>query len=162
MYWFIDAFYKFAVFRGRSSRAAFWWFVLFGVLFNIVLGIGDSLLDTSKAFNLGSRLPQVLQANVAEMEELRQMLTFGLLESIYLLLLLIPGLALLIRRLHDVGRSGWWFWIGLVPFLGVAVLFIFTLLGSQTGTNKYGPNPYDNEFGSNPYDNEYGPKPYEE
>lgn len=152
MYWFIDAFYKFAVFRGRSSRAAYWWFVLFGVLFNIVLGIGDTLLETNKMFDLSAQLSQVLQTNIAETEEFRQMLTFGLLESIYLLLLLIPGLALLVRRLHDIGRSGWWFWIGLVPFLGVVVLFIFTLLGSQAGDNKYGPHPYDNEYGPKPND----------
>ena len=52
----------------------------------------------------------------------------------------IPSLSGLIRRLHDTGRSGWWFWIGLIPF-GAVVLLVFTLQDSQPGDNPYGPNP---------------------
>ena len=55
--------------------------------------------------------------------------------------MVIPTLAVGARRLHDIGRTGWWQLIGLVPFIGVLVLIIFFVLDSNPGDNKYGPNP---------------------
>lgn len=60
---------------------------------------------------------------------------------IYAVIALVPSLALIVRRLHDTGRSGWWFFIILVPFIGALCLLIFYLLPSQEGDNKYGPMP---------------------
>lgn len=65
----------------------------------------------------------------------------GLLGGIYTLAVLIPGLAVTIRRLHDTGRSGWWFLIILIPILGPIVLLVFMVLDSQPTDNNYGPNP---------------------
>ena len=63
------------------------------------------------------------------------------LASLYNLAVFIPGLAVSVRRLHDIGKSGWWFLILLVPFIGAIVLLIFFCLDSQPGGNKYGSNP---------------------
>jgi len=64
---------------------------------------------------------------------------------IYILVAIVfffPSLAVLIRRLHDTDRSGWWYWILILPLIGAIVLLIFTLLSSNEGDNKYGPNPH--------------------
>jgi len=58
-----------------------------------------------------------------------------------MLAVLIPGLAVAIRRLHDTNRSGWWFLIVLVPLIGAIVLLVFLLQDSQPSENQYGPNP---------------------
>ena len=65
---------------------------------------------------------------------------FGLLQSLYSLAVLIPSIAVTVRRLHDTGRTGWWILISLIPFIGGLVLLIFMVLDSQQGTNRYGPN----------------------
>ena len=69
----------------------------------------------------------------------------GLLSTIFTLIILIPSLSVTIRRLHDIGRTGWWVLLSFIPILGWIVLFIFTLLDSEAGSNKYGSNP--KEFG---------------
>jgi uncharacterized membrane protein YhaH (DUF805 family) len=60
---------------------------------------------------------------------------------IFSLAAFLPSLAIMVRRLHDIGRSGWWYFIAFVPFVGGIVLLIFTLLDSEPGPNLYGPNP---------------------
>jgi uncharacterized membrane protein YhaH (DUF805 family) len=65
----------------------------------------------------------------------------GLLQGIYSLAVLIPSLAVTVRRLHDTGRTGWWILIGLIPVIGGIVLLIFMVLDSEPGANQYGPNP---------------------
>jgi uncharacterized membrane protein YhaH (DUF805 family) len=54
---------------------------------------------------------------------------------------LVPSIAVTVRRLHDTGRSGWWILISLVPVIGWIVLLVFMLTDSQPGSNQYGPNP---------------------
>ncbi len=65
----------------------------------------------------------------------------GILGMIYALAVLIPGIAVSVRRLHDIGKSGWWILISLVPIVGVIILLVFTVLDSTPGENQYGPNP---------------------
>ena len=65
---------------------------------------------------------------------------FGLY-FIYMLAALIPGWAVAVRRLHDTGKSGWWWLIVFVPFIGAIVLIVFWVLDSAPGANQYGPNP---------------------
>jgi uncharacterized membrane protein YhaH (DUF805 family) len=55
--------------------------------------------------------------------------------------MLIPGIAVTVRRLHDSGRSGWWILIALIPLIGTIILLVFMVLDSQPGDNEYGPNP---------------------
>jgi ribosomal protein L40E len=66
---------------------------------------------------------------------------FGLLSGFYTLAVLIPGLAVSIRQLHDTNHSGWWLLIGLVPLIGAIVLLIFMFRDGQPGQNRFGPNP---------------------
>lgn len=63
------------------------------------------------------------------------------LGAIYGLIAFLPGLAVMVRRLHDTNRSGWWILIGFIPLIGAIVLFIFTVLDSDPDYNDYGPNP---------------------
>lgn len=65
----------------------------------------------------------------------------SVLASIYALGVLIPAIAVGVRRLHDTNRSGWWLLIGLVPLIGTIVLIVFMVQDSQTGDNRYGQNP---------------------
>ena len=118
MSWYLEALKKYAVFSGRSRRTEFWYFVLFNIIVTIVLSLIDTLLGT---FNI-----------------LRGV---GLLSGIYGLAVLIPTLAVIVRRLHDVDRSGWWILIGLIPLIGAIVLLVFELTPGTPGSNRYGPDP---------------------
>ena len=118
MSWYLQALKKYAVFGGRSRRMEYWYFVLFNIIVSIVLGVIDGLLGTSGSY-AGA----------------------GLLSGIYGLAVLIPSLAVTVRRLHDTDRTGWWILIALVPLIGVIVLLVFALLEGTPGDNQYGPNP---------------------
>ena len=65
----------------------------------------------------------------------------GILGLIYGVAVIIPALAVAVRRLHDTDRSGWWLLIGFIPLIGLLVLLIFMILDSSPGRNTYGPNP---------------------
>jgi uncharacterized membrane protein YhaH (DUF805 family) len=120
MDWYIAVIKKYAVFSGRAHRKEYWYFVLF----NILISIGLSLLDGA----IGT-----VNADTG----------YGLLGSIYSLSILIPSLAVLVRRLHDTSRSAWWILIGLVPVIGWIVLLVFAVQDSHPGQNQYGANPKD-------------------
>ncbi|MHB8710370.1 MAG: DUF805 domain-containing protein [Minisyncoccota bacterium] len=60
---------------------------------------------------------------------------------IYLLAIIIPGIAVSVRRFHDTNRSGWWLLINFVPVIGAIVFLVFTVLDSDPNSNQYGPNP---------------------
>ena len=64
-----------------------------------------------------------------------------LLGALYTSAVLIPGVAVAVRRLHDTGRAGWWLLIGVVPLIGVIVLLVFMVQDSHLGENQHGPNP---------------------
>jgi uncharacterized membrane protein YhaH (DUF805 family) len=114
MNWYLDVLKKYAVFTGRARRKEYWYFFLITLIISIIL----SLLDGS--FGDGG---------------------MGILTTLYSLAVLIPGIAVSVRRLHDIGRSAWWLLIGLVPFLGGIVLLVFMVLDSTPGENQFGPNP---------------------
>lgn len=119
MKYFIDVVKKYAVFSGRARRAEYWYFGLFYLIFSIVLTIIDGA------------------TGMLDMES-----GMGVLSSIFALALLVPSIAVTIRRLHDTGRSGWWLLpLVLIPILGWLVMLVFMIFGSQEGENKYGPNP---------------------
>jgi uncharacterized membrane protein YhaH (DUF805 family) len=127
MDWYLDAFRKYADFSGRSRRAAYWYFVLFNVIVTFALAILASLLG---ALN-GSEGVGVFGVLA--------FIVYGLL-IIYSLVIILPSLALSVRRLHDTDRSGWWVLINLVPF-GSIVLLVFFLMDSTPGQNRFGLNP---------------------
>ena len=105
-----DGFGKYVTFSGRSSRSAYWYWALFAFLVGLVAAILDMAIGTR------------------------------ILSLITSLALLLPGLAVGFRRLHDVGRSAWWILIALVPLIGVIVLLVFALQPSE-GPNRFGERP---------------------
>jgi uncharacterized membrane protein YhaH (DUF805 family) len=108
-----DAFSKYATFSGRSSRAAYWWFSLFGLTTVVAALIIDAALGTG-----------------------------GVIYALVLLGLFLPNLAVSVRRFHDAGHSGWWLVISIVPLIGFIVVLVFTLQGSEP-PNKWGQGPDD-------------------
>lgn len=66
---------------------------------------------------------------------------FNAFMALYSLATLLPNVGVGVRRLHDIGRSGWWVLIAVVPVIGALVLLFFAIQGSQPGTNKWGPDP---------------------
>jgi uncharacterized membrane protein YhaH (DUF805 family) len=116
--WYLEVLKKYAVFSGRSRRAEYWYFVLFNIIVAIVLSLIDTLLGT---FDFVQGI--------------------GLLSGLYGLAVLIPTLAVTVRRLHDIDRTGWWIFINLIPLIGFIVLLVFAVTDGTPGSNRYGPNP---------------------
>jgi len=123
--YFLDTIkYRYAKFSGRATRSEFWYFVLFYVVIVIVM----KLLDTY-AINplLGSTPEEAAQG--------------GFLQVLFALALLVPSITVSVRRLHDIGKSGWWILLALIPLVGVLVLLYFYVIDSQSGSNMHGENP---------------------
>lgn len=105
---------KYATFSGRATRSEYWYVVLFGYLLALLIVLLGMMVDSPE-------------------------LIIGL-SSVLSLILLVPGLAVCIRRLHDTGRSGWWYLLVLIPYIGaIALLVIFCLKSDED--NKYGTKP---------------------
>jgi uncharacterized membrane protein YhaH (DUF805 family) len=118
MNWYLEALKKYAQFSGRSRRKEYWLFVLFNMIISFVLTFIDAFTGT-----------------------LNPELGLGLLSGIYSLAVLIPSIAVGFRRLHDTGRSAWWFLLFLLPLIGLIVILIFLLQDSKEEENKYGVSP---------------------
>ena len=102
-------FSKYATFSGRARRSEFWWFALFSFIANIVVAMVDRALG------------------------------LHLLQPLYSLGVLLPSLAVSARRLHDIGRSGWWMLIVLIPLVGWIIAIIWYAKEGTPGDNEYGP-----------------------
>ncbi len=124
---------KFVTWRGRASRSEFWFFFLFAMLCIIVATIVDRILGTTFKF-----------ANPAT--GLEQSLGYGYVYSLVALALFLPNLAVMVRRLHDTGRSGWWYWIVLIPLVGAILLIVWFATKGTTGSNEYGEDPLGGEL----------------
>ncbi len=116
MDWYLAVLKKYSVFQGRARRKEYWMFALINALFIIGFVILDGVIGT------------------------REVGEFGILTGLYVLLMVLPNIAVSVRRLHDTGRSGWWLLIGVVPIVGPLVLLVFNVFDSAPGTNEYGPN----------------------
>jgi uncharacterized membrane protein YhaH (DUF805 family) len=108
-----SGFENYVNFSGRSSRPAYWWWVLFAILIGIVANVLDLAIDVT---------------------------IFSIIVG---LALFLPGLAVAVRRLHDTDRSGWWILIGLIPVIGFIVLLVFFIQKSDPVDNQHGPPPAD-------------------
>lgn len=118
MSWYLAVLKKYAVFSGRARRKEYWMFVLFNILVSILFLVVDMVIGTFS-----------------------QDLGMGLLNGLYTLAVLLPGIGVTIRRLHDTGRSGWWILTALIPCVGPIVLLVFGLMEGNPDTNQYGPSP---------------------
>lgn len=118
MRWYLRVIQKYADFEGRARRKEFWMFMFVHALVSMACGFLDVLLGTWSD-DLGS----------------------GLFVTVYNFAVLIPVVAVSVRRLHDVGRSGWWYLIWFVPGIGWLIFLVMMLIDSDEGPNEYGPNP---------------------
>lgn len=123
MNWYLKVMRNYANFDGRARRKEYWVFSILTGVFSIIALIIDNLLGL-EGFGDG----------------------FGPLYSIYWLTMLVPSLAVLVRRLHDTGRSGWHLLVAFIPLIGSIWLLVLTLMDSDSYDNQYGPNPKEAEF----------------
>ena len=110
---------KYAAFTGRADRKEFWLFVLFNIIAGIILGIIGGIFTAITGSTAISYI----------------------LSGLYDLFILVPSLAVMARRLHDTGKSGWFILLALIPFVGEIILIVFWAMDSQPGANAYGENP---------------------
>lgn len=118
MNWYLKVLKQYADFSGRARRTEYWMFALFNIFAIIATMILDNLFGTTVG------------------EEL-----YGLFYFIYVLAIFVPGLAVTVRRLHDVGKSGWMYLIVLIPIIGAIWILVLLVTDSTPGANQYGPNP---------------------
>lgn len=112
MNWYLKVLKQYADFNGRARRQEYWMFVLFNIIFSIVAGALDTTLGT-----------------------------WGAIGGLYALAILVPSLAVSVRRLHDIGKSGWMLLIALIPVIGVIWLLVLLITDSTPRSNQYGANP---------------------
>jgi len=118
MSWYFEVLKRYAIFEGRARRKEYWLFLLFNIIVEAVLSVVDLATGT---FN-----PRV---------------GTGLLGGVYYLLVLVPSLAVAVRRLHDTNRVGWWLFVSLIPLVGAIILLFFLAQDGDAGANRYGPDP---------------------
>ena len=112
MQWYMQAWRDYKKFDGRSRRTEFWMFLLVNIGVSIALGVVEAMFGSP-----------------------------GILSWLYSLAVLVPAIAVSIRRLHDIGLPGLWVLLILIPFLNLLLALIFLTRDSQPGANEYGPNP---------------------
>ena len=124
MNWYLKVIKQYADFKGRARRKEYWMFVLFNLIFIIVAMILDKVLGTN------FKMPG----------EYSQELPYGFIYTLYALAIVIPGIAVSVRRLHDINKTGWLVLIAFIPFGGLVLLYWSFLEGTK-GENQFGPDP---------------------
>ena len=114
MQWYLGCWKKYVDFGGRARRKEYWMFVLFNILASIVISIIGALL---------------LKENSV------------ILTSLYSLAVLLPSLAVLVRRLHDIGKKWYWIFITLIPLVGAIWMLVLLCTEGENADNAFGPNP---------------------
>jgi uncharacterized membrane protein YhaH (DUF805 family) len=117
MNWYLKVMKQNEIFTGRAQRAEYWYFVLFYAIVYIVLMVVDVALGL---YNIESG--------------------FGVLSGIWALIHIVPGIGVAVRRLHDIGKSGWWYLLVLIPLVGIFIILIF-LAKDSVNNNQYGISP---------------------
>ncbi len=118
MNWYLAVIKKYVEFSGRARRTEYWMFVLFNLIFGIVAMILDNVFGIAIEY-----------------------VGYGPIYILYTLFVFLPGWSVAVRRLHDVGKSGWMILIGIIPIIGWIWLFVLAVSDSNPGENQYGPNP---------------------
>ena len=117
MNWYLEVLKKYVDFSGRARRKEFWMFGLVSFLISMALLLLDNLLGTVSASG------------------------YALLNTLYGLAVFLPSISVTVRRLHDTGHGGAWYFIVLVPLIGPIILLLFMVRDSEPGDNRFGPNP---------------------
>jgi len=118
-----SCFSKYVTFSGRAPRSEFWWYVLFVFIGSIVFSILDATMFSSG------------------------MQSVGFLGLLWTLVTLLPSISVAVRRLHDTNRSGWWYWLFLVPLIGFIILIIWFASVGSSGSNRFGHDPLADVYG---------------
>lgn len=111
--WYMEALTKYVEFSGRARRKEFWTFALTNFVISVILSVLDNIIGMG----------------------------IGFIGTLFSLAIFIPSIAVGVRRLHDIGKEGWWLLIGLIPVIGWIVLIYFYVQDSEPGANVYGANP---------------------
>lgn len=119
LYWMQQPLKKYADFNGRARRMEYWMFVVLNIAVSVVATILDGILG--------------MKGMIAGL--------YGPLTLLALLALIVPGIAVGIRRLHDQDKSGWWLLLAVVPIIGGIVLLVFFCFEGTKGENRYGSDP---------------------
>jgi uncharacterized membrane protein YhaH (DUF805 family) len=119
MNWYFKVLIKYAVFSGRARRKEYWMFALFNFIFSFILSLIGILIGIGRDWDM--------------------------LSTLYGIIIFLPALGVAVRRLHDTNHTGWWILIALIPLVGAIILLVFMVTDSQSGGNKYGPNPKTGE-----------------
>ncbi|WBO23602.1 DUF805 domain-containing protein [Sphingomonas abietis] len=130
MEWMILPLKRYAQFSGRARRKEYWMYVLFLTIVAVIAAIVDTALGFGQT-----------TANVTASSAFYGWHSNGPIGAIWLVANLVPMLAVGIRRLHDIDKSGWWLLISFVPLVGGIVLLVFTCLEGTRGPNRFGPDP---------------------
>ena len=128
----VTCFAKYATFSGRARRAEFWWFAVFNVAVMIILSVIDLGFGSPHRWMMGDGGPSPVG-------------------GLYWLAVLLPSLAVTVRRLHDTDRSGWWILIEFVPLVGPLILIWFLATPGTAGENRFGPDPLSGQTTGGPY-----------
>tara|TARA_B100001769_G_scaffold261438_1_gene242883 strand:+ start:515 stop:889 length:375 start_codon:yes stop_codon:yes gene_type:complete len=122
MEWYLNVMREnYANFNGRARRKEYWMFTLFYTLLVMACAFALALLVATGAYMLT--------------------LLVAVMSIAAILVHVVPSLAVTVRRLHDVGQSGWFLLLALVPYIGNLIIFVFSVIEGNKGTNKYGPDP---------------------
>lgn len=151
MKWFKKVvFENYANFSGRARRAEYWWFtlistILAAVLMVILLVLFGATAETTETVNTAGQT--AVEVDSASPLVIIPAILLGILS----LALIIPGLAVTVRRLHDQDKSGWFYFVSFIPFIGGLVLWVFMFIDGTPGPNRYGPSPkFDNPGNGGP------------
>lgn len=123
MNWYLKVLQNYFNFSGRARRKEYWMFTLFTIIFAVIAIIIDNAL--------GLAIKDV---------------GYGPIYGLYALATFIPGLAVTVRRLHDTGKSGWFFLLAFIPCVGGIIILVFMVTAGDTGNNEYGADPKADEY----------------
>ncbi|GLV29834.1 DUF805 domain-containing protein [Sphingobium sp. TomTYG75] len=135
MEWMLLPLRRYARFSGRARPKEYWMFILFLLLFFIAIGIVEGLLGLSTTEHWVRRGPWWFDTGYHTRG--------GPLTGLFGLAILIPWLAVAVRRLHDTDRSGFWLLIIFFPLIGSLVLLVFFIMSGTRGPNRFGPDPVE-------------------
>lgn len=140
MKWYWNGLKNYVNFEGRARRKEYWMFHLFNGIICVILLLLSLIL-------VGLFTSGPLAAEGYAGSQVGYVIGYGggllayILIFLYQLAVFLPSLALSIRRLHDIGKSGWWICIGFIPVVGPIIMLVFNCQDSETKVNQYGENP---------------------
>ena len=123
--------YKYADFKGLATREEYWMFFVWKLIF-VVLSVGPLIIINNRLRN-----NYLDDYSINSQSVILFLGIIGLICVVILIVSIIPSIAILVRRLHDSGKSGLWYFLILIPYIGALIIFIFTLLSSKIEDNKY-------------------------